>query len=208
MELFDFEFSLPHGFNVKKTTFDVESARIDIVGDDAEHLVTSVVKAAVAAGFSIVDQEPNRVVLERGEQRIVLGFDSTGLTIDTRDPTKLPLARHDGSAVLVGDLRVECGSASIVPLRERLMQDQWWRAAWKLSGISAPEVVRRVIDQAVASKGLVRGAMFDPPKGGRPRWKGEAYSRAERVDAAATAESDHVLLEIDLIDNRNDGRSH
>ena len=63
-------------------------------------------------------------------------------------------------------------------------------------------IVERVIDQAVASKGLVRGAVFEPPKGGRQSWSGEAYSKYELVKARATVESGHVLLEIDLVDKR------
>jgi hypothetical protein len=44
--------------------------------------------------------------------------------------------------------------------------------------------------------------MFGPAKGGREVWSGEAYSRFELVKAHATVESGHVLLEIDLVDNR------
>ena len=74
------------------------------------------------------------------------------------------------------------------------------RAAWKLSGASAPDVVRRVIDEAVGGRGLTRGPTFGPANQGREVWTAEASSEAELVKARATVESDHVLLEIDLVD--------
>jgi hypothetical protein len=203
MELFDFDFTLPDGVAVENTTSDAEGVCIDIVGNKAEDLAASIVKQAKAVGFVAAEQVVGRVELHRGEQRLLLLFQSSALTIQTYDPTELPMAGYDGAAVLLADFRVDCAPASIVPLRERHTGDtQWRRAAWKLCGISAQELVRRVIDEAVASKGLKRGAMFGPAKGGREVWSGEAYSRFELVKAHATVESGHVLLEIDLIDHR------
>jgi hypothetical protein len=144
--------------------------------------------------------------LERGEQRLILVFDSEGLTIQTYDPSVLPVARHAGSVVLLADLRVDMGSASITPLRERVV-GELRRAAWKIKGATAPDAVRRVMDEVVSRRGLTRGATFGPAKGGREVWTGEASSRAELVKVRATVESDHVHLEIDLVDNHAAGRS-
>ncbi len=113
------------------------------------------------------------------------------------------LARYEGSSVLVGDLKVDCGTESITPLEEKYLEDKFFRSAtWELSGVPAEEVVTRVIDEAVASKGLKRGALFGPAKGGRETWVGEAYSSVELVKARATNESGKVLLEIDIVDKR------
>ncbi|MBN2191555.1 MAG: hypothetical protein JW751_01965 [Polyangiaceae bacterium] len=203
MRLLELDFTLPERFTATITGSDLEGTCIDIVGDQADSLAGSIVKTAEDAGFVIAEHAPGRTELARGEQRLLLLFDSSALTLQTHDPTGLPMARTDGAAVLIGDFRVDCGSAAIVPLRERHTGDpRWLRAAWKLSGISAPEVVGRVIDQAVASKGLVRGAIFDPPKGGGKYWSGEAYSDVELVKVRATVESGHVLLEVDLVDKR------
>lgn len=203
MRLFDFDFTVPDEFTATVTGSDPEGTCIDIVGDQANALAVSAVRAAEAAGFAITEHAPGRTELARGEQRLLLLFESSALTLQTYDPTGLPMARAEGSSILLGDLRVDCGSAAIVSLRERRTGNpRWLRAAWKLSGVSAPEIVDRVIDQAVASKGLVRGAIFAPPKGGTESWSGEAYSDVELVKVRATAESGHVLLDVDFVDNR------
>jgi hypothetical protein len=217
MKILDFEFDLPGEFRVEKTSFSDESSRIDIVGKNAGRLSAAFVEQAVAAGFSESRQEADSVDLERGEQTLLLWHDSERLTIHMRDPTILPRARVDGSAVLLGDLRFDVGATSIAPLRERrhygwgspqaclqgYPKDKQTRTgAWRLSGVSAPKVVERVLDSAVASKGLTRGGVFGPPKGGMEVWRGEAYSKVELVKVDATVEPGLVLLEIDLVENR------
>jgi hypothetical protein len=208
MEILGFEVELPGGLRVEQTSSGEGGTCIDIVGKNAESFSAAIVDQAVAAGFSESNREADRVELDRGEQRLLLVRDSEGLTIQTYDPTELDTARFDGSAVLLGDLRLDCGTTSIVPLRERYLQDKQLRlGAWKLSGVSARNVVKRVLDGAVASKGLTLGGIFEPPRGGREVWSGEAYSRVELVKVRATVEPGHVLLEVDLVVNRTSSRT-
>ncbi|WP_437609175.1 hypothetical protein WMF20_49570 [Sorangium sp. So ce834] len=203
MQILGFEFELPAEFRVEKISSAGAGSCIDIMGKNAGSLAAALAEQAVAVGFSESKQEAGRIKLERGEQRLLLVHDAEGLTIQTYDPTTLPRARFDGSAVLLDDLRFECGATSIAPLRETYLHDKHLRSgAWRLSGVSAPEVVARVLDTAVTSRSLKRGAVFGPPRGGEEVWSGEAYSKVELVKVHATVESGVVLLEIDLIDNR------
>jgi hypothetical protein len=199
MQLLDFELVLPEGLRLDKTSSDGAGTCMDLVGEGTLTAVASIVDAAIRVGFSVAHRETDRVELGRGEQRLILVSDSSGLTIQTFDPTLLPQARHDGAAVALADLRVDLGPVHITPLRERRM-GELRRAAWKLSGASAPDVVRRVIDEAVAGKGLTRGPAFGPANQGRKVWTAEASSEAALVKARATVESDHVLLEVDLVE--------
>lgn len=202
MQILGFEFELPAGCRVEGPSSSGERSHVDIIGPNARTLAAALVDRAVAAGFSQLEQEADRITLERGEQKLVLVHDSGNLIVHTYDPTILPRARFNGSAVLLGDLRFECGATSIAPLRERHLPDQHMRSgAWTLMGISASQLVERVLDTAVATKGLKRGAVFGPAKRGREVWSGEAYSKRELVKVHATVESGVVLLEIDLIDN-------
>lgn len=203
MQILGFEFELPTEYRAEGASSCGESSHVDIVGPTAWNLAPAFVDQAVAAGFSQTKQEADRITLERGEQWLVLVHDSGKLIIHAYDPTMLPHARFDGSAVLLGDLRFECGASSIVPLRERHLRNQHMRkGAWTLSGVSASQLVDRVLDTAVTSKGLKRGTVFGPPKGGRQVWSGEANSEVELVKVHATAQPGSVLLEIDVIDNR------
>jgi hypothetical protein len=206
MQLFGFDVVLPDGLRVEKRSSAEAGVCIDVVGEDVQTLLASIVDRAAGVGFSVSNNAADRVELERGEQRLILVFDSEGLTIQTYDPSVLPVARHAGSVVLLADLRVDMGSASITPLRERVV-GELRRAAWKIKGATAPDAVRRVMDEVVSRRGLTRGATFGPAKGGREVWTGEASSRAELVKVRATVESDHVHLEIDLVDNHAAGRS-
>lgn len=201
MQLFDFEIVLPDVLRLEKRSSSGEGVCVDLVGDGVQTAVASIVDKAAGVGFLVSNRGADRVELERGEQRLILAYDSSGLTIQTYDPTLLPPARHDGAAVLLADLRVDLGSASVAPLRERRM-GELRRAAWKLSGVSAPDVVHRVIDEVVSGMGLTRGASFGPAKGGSEIWTAEASSKTVLVNARATVESGHVLLEIDLVDKR------
>jgi hypothetical protein len=200
-QLLDFEVVLPDHLRLETRSTTGVGVCIELVGDGAQTAVASVVKKAEEVGFVLANPGPGRVELARGEQRLVLLSDSSGLTIQTYDPTLLPVARHDGAAVLLADLRVNLGAAAIAPLRER-RTGELRRAAWKLSGVSAPDVVRCVIDEGVRRMGLARGATFRPAKGGTEVWTAEASSKTALVKARATVESDHVLLEIDLVDKR------
>ena len=203
MQLFEFEFELPSGFVATTTAADPDGTCIDMVGQQVDALADSIVNVAEAAGFVVVEQTPGRRELERGEQRILLIFASSTLTLQTQDPAALPVARCEGTAVILGDFRVDFGSAAIVPLRERYTGDSdWRRGAWRLRGITASEVVEHVVEQAVTEKGLARGPIFAPPKGGIQAWTGEAHSREQLVKARATVEVDHVLLELDVVDKR------
>lgn len=201
MQLFDFEIELSAELRLEKKSAGGEGVCIDLVGDGAQAAVASIVDKAERVGFSVSNRGAERVELQRGEQKLILASDPSGLTIQSYDPTLLPTARHDGGAVLLADLRVDLGPVGITPLRERLL-GELRRAAWKLSGASAQDVVRRVIDAAVDGKGLTRGASFGPAKGGSELWTAEASSKTELVKARASVETDHVLLEVDLVDNR------
>lgn len=178
---------------------------MDLVGKGAQAAMASIVKKAEGSGFMVSTGGADRVELKRGEQRLILVSDSSGLTIQTYDPTLLPPARHDGAAVLLADLRVDLGPATIAPLREQRM-GELRRAAWRVSGISAPDVVRRVIDEVVSGMRLARGASFAPAKGGIEVWTAEASSKTMLVKARGTVESGHVLLEIDLVDKRGNAQ--
>ncbi|MFO0755491.1 MAG: hypothetical protein U0359_03315 [Byssovorax sp.] len=208
MQIFDFEFELPPEFRVERTIGVGECRTLDVVGRNAERLAAALAAQAVMAGFRELKREADRVKLERGEQWLFLVHDAEGLTIQMCDPTILPLARFDGSAALLGELRFECGATSITPLRERDLPDNHMRCgAWRLSGVSAPEVVERVLDTVVQGRGLKRGAVFGPARGGRPVWSGEAYSDVVLVKVHATVEPNVVLLEIDLVDNSSRART-
>jgi hypothetical protein len=167
MELLDFEFEIPETMTVARTSTGTGGVCLDIGGDHAEQLLSSIFTRAIAAGFVENRREHRRVELDRGEQRLILVFDSTGLTVQVYDPTGYPVARHDGSTIFLGDLRVDCGSAAIEPLREKYVKDRYLRSgAWKIAGVSADDLVTRFIDQVVANKGLTRGPIFGPAKAG------------------------------------------
>ena len=98
---------------------------------------------------------------------------------------------------------MDCGSASIEPLRERHLPDRYLRSsAWKVAGVPASDLVTRFIDQIVTSRGLTRGPIFGPAKGGRETWVGEAFSELEFVKARATVDLERVLFEVDFVDKR------
>lgn len=203
MEILGLEIELPDGLRVERASSERDRSCIDVIGTNAESLLRAIITRAVAAGFSESKRSAERVELSRGEQRLLVVRDSEGLTIQTYDPTVLRTARIDGSFVLLGDVRVDCGATTIEPLRERHLDDKnLWTGAWRLFGVSAADAVQRVLDGVVASKGLTRGSVFEPPRGGRQVWSGEAYSRVELVKVRAIAEAGHVLLELDLVDNR------
>jgi hypothetical protein len=203
MQIFDFKVQLSGEYEVNGPSDGGESRHIAVVGSNAWSLATALLSQALAAGFNQLKRDGDRITLERGEQRLILVNDSGNLVIHMRDPTVLPHARFDGSAVLLGDLRVECGATSIVPLRERsLANGNLRRGAWTLSGVAASELVSRVLDAVVTGRGLKRGAVFGPAKGGMERWSGEAYSKVEFVKVSATVQPGGVLLEIDIVDKR------
>jgi hypothetical protein len=126
MEILGFQFELPRGLRVERTVAG-ESIRIEIVGKNAGSLSAAIVERAVAAGFSESEREGNRIALARDEQWLILVHVHEGLIIHTYDPTTLPRARFDGSAVLLDDLKFECGACSIEPLRERYLDDKHLR---------------------------------------------------------------------------------
>lgn len=209
MKILDFELELPHGFQAERMSSKEDGTCIDIAGEKAEGLSATVVERALAVGFVPSKREPTRVELERGQQRIVVAHDSRGLTIQTYDPTGLDVARVDGSAVLLSDLRLECGTRQISPLHEKHLHDEGlWSGAWELSGVSAPELLRRVLDSAIASRELRLGSVFEPPAGGRRVWSGEAYSAIELVKVRVTDKSGQILLEVDFVDNRSPLQQH
>ena len=204
VEILGFEFELARGFRAEQTSSAEDRTCIDIAGKDPEVLSAIIVEQALAAGFIASKREATRVELERGQQRLIVVHDSRGLTIQTYDPTGIDVARFDGSAVLLGDLRMDCGTSKISPLHEKHLPDKHlWSGAWELSGVPASQVVKRVLDSVVVSRGLALGSVFEPPAGGRRVWSGEAYSGVELVKVRATAESGQVLLEVDFVDKRS-----
>lgn len=205
MKIFDLEFEVPPDFRVEGQSSAGERSHVDIIGPNAWDLAATLAAQAMAAGFERIKQESTRITLERGEQALVLVQDSGNLVVHVRDPTVLPRARFEGSAVLLNDLRIELGATAVEPLRERYLPEQRMRsAAWKLTGVTAPQLIDRVLDTAVVEKGLKRGAVFGPAKGGMAVWGGEAYSSLEFLKVHAVSESDHVLLEMDLVDKREE----
>lgn len=203
MEVLGLDVELPDGLQVEQVASGPEGVCIDIAGECAECLVSAIADQAVAAGFVEALREGGRIELERGEQRLILVVDSTGLTIQTYDPSGLPYAEFDGATAVLSDLRVDTGATSLEPRREQCLQGgRLRRASWRLCGVSAPAVVARVIDAAVQSRRLRRGAEFGPARGGRRIWTGEASSQLELVKARATEELEHVILEIELVDLR------
>lgn len=205
MQILGFDFEVPPEYRVEGPSSRGERSHVVLVGPNARTLAVALVDRALAAGFRQPKPESDRVVLERGEQTIILVHDSGNLIIHTHDPTMLPHARFDGSAVLLGELRLECGTSSIVPLRERHLPSQHMRSgSWKLAGVSASQLVERVLDTAVTTKGLKRGTIFGPAKGGREVWSGEAYSTLELIKVRAAVDAGSVVLEIDLIDRRGE----
>jgi hypothetical protein len=205
MQILGFEFEVPPEYRVEGPSSSGERSHVVLVGPNARTLAGALVDRAVAAGFRRPKPEADPVVLERGEQTLVLVHDSGNLIVHMHDPTMLPRARFDGSAVLLGELQFECGTTSIVPLRERHVPSQHMRSgAWTLAGVSASQLVERVIDTVVTTKGLKRGSVFGPAKGGREVWSGEAYSTLELLKVRAAVDAGSVLLEIDLIDRRKE----
>jgi hypothetical protein len=203
VRILDFDFPIPDEFSVTIASKNPSGMCVDIIGDHADALVEPIVKTAEYIGFVTIEYESGRIELSRSEQRVLLLFERDALTLQTYDPTGFPMARTDGSAVLLGDFRVDLGPARIDPLREKYTGDpQWLRAEWRIRDLSAPEIVGRVINQAVATKGLKRGAVFGPARGGMEVWSGEAYSDLELVKAHATTELSYVLLEVELVNKR------
>jgi hypothetical protein len=201
MQLLGFEVLLPDGLRLEKESRSVGGVCIDLIGEGGQALIASIVEKGLGVGFSVSSQRAERVELERDEQYVILVFHPSGLTIQTYDPTVFPAARQEETAVVLADLRVDMGSASITPLRERRSGDLSM-AAWKLRGVTAQDAVRRVLEEAVNGKGLRRGPTYAPPEGGRETWRGEASSKLELVKVRATVEFDHVLLEIEHVDKR------
>src|SRR5262245_12058825 len=99
MEILDFDIDLPEGLRVERASSEGDRSCIDIIGKNAESLSRTIVKRAVAAGFSEAKRSADRVELDRGEQRLLVVYDSEGLTIQTYDPTVLRTARVDGPFV-------------------------------------------------------------------------------------------------------------
>ena len=203
MDVLGFDFDLPDGMSVRRTASTAGSWCIEITGQGLEPLSALIADKARAAGFVERRRGAERTELERGEQRIVVVLYETGLLVQIYDPSVFPAAQYEGSVVVLGDLRVDTEATSVVPLRERLSNDGRMRSGtWRLATVSAADTVDRVIAQAVETRGLVRGAAFGPPKGGRQVWSGEAHSELELIKARATSEPNWVLLEIDFVDNR------
>jgi len=204
MDVLGLDFDLPNGMSVKRTASTAGSWCLEITGQGVEPLNATIADKGRAAGFVERRLSVERTELERGEQRIVLVLHETGLLVQVYDPTVFPAAQCEGSAVILGDLRIDTEAMSVVPLRERHSDDGRMRSgAWRLAAVSAADTVDRVIARAVKTKGLVRGAAFGPPRGGKQVWSGEAHSKFELIKARATAEPDWVLLEIDFVDNRH-----
>jgi hypothetical protein len=197
IKLIDFEIEAPPNTKVgPEKVFEGRLTR-DVVGPDAVEVKPAIEQRARQIGFTAEIDENERLVLERGEQRITVIEYEHGVTVLIDDPTRLPLARLDGSTIAINDVSIKLDGLQIHPRRERHDEGSgFWRAQWEIRGTSADRLVERVLDVVTVERGLKRGVTFAPPPSGAPTWRSEAYSTQELLKISATAATDHVLLEL------------
>ena len=197
IRLIDFEIEAPPNSKVApEKVFEGRSTR-DLVGPDAVEVKPAIERRARQIGFTAEIDEKERLVLERGEQRITIVEYEGGVVVQVDDPTRLPLARLDGSTIAIKDVSIKLEGLQIHPRRERHDEGSgFWRAEWEIRGTSAERLVERLLDVVTAERGLRRGVTFAPPLSGAPTWRSEAYSAQELLKISATAATDHVLLEL------------
>ena len=200
IRLIDFEIEAPPNSQVgPELVFEGRVTR-DVVGPDAAEVKPVIERRARQIGFTAETEENRRLILVRGEQRIAVIGDEPCVTLHIDDPTRLPMARLDGSTIAIRDVSIKLEGLQIHPKRERHNEgSDFWRAEWEIRGTSAERLVERILDIVTVERGLKRGVTFPPPLGGIPTWVSEAYSTQELLKISATVATDHVLLELGLV---------
>lgn len=200
IRLIDFEIKAPPNSKVGPELVFEGSVTRDVVGPDAAEVKPIIERRARQIGFTAETEENRRLILVRGEQSIAIIGDEPCVTLYIDDPTQLPLARVDGNTIAIRDVSIKLEGLQIHPRRERHNEGSIsWGAEWEIRGTSAERLVERILDIVTVERGLKRGVMFPPPLGGIPTWASEAYSTQELLKIHATTATDHVLLELRLV---------
>lgn len=200
IRLIDFEIEAPPNSKVgPEKVFEGRVTR-HVLGPDAVEVKPIIEWQARQIGFTAETNKIVALILERGEQSIAVFEDENDVTLQIDDPTQLPLARLDGSTIAIRDVSIKLEGLQIQPKRERHNEGSIsWVAEWEIHGTSAEKLVERILDIVTVERGLKRGVTFPPPLGGIPTWGSEAYSTQELLKIHATIATDHVLLELRLV---------
>src|SRR5262245_14035005 len=164
IRLIDFEIEAPPNSKVDPEKVFEGRVTLRVLGPDAVEVKPAIERLARQIGFTAEIDENERLVLERGEQRITVIEYENGVKVLIDDPTRLPLARLDGSTIAIKDVSIKLEGLQIRPRRERHNEgSSFWRAEWEIRGTSAERLVERILDVVIVERGLKRGVTFAPP---------------------------------------------
>lgn len=173
-------------------------------GQSVEKVRLQIEKIALALGYDLkrTDRASYLVRREREQRIVVLVTSATRLDVTVDDQEQLPLARVTERGIALGRFVIELEAVRVVSGRERHTPNSTqWIGEWKVFGKDAREVSSMALDALVAT-GLHSSGTFAPTTPGIGGiWTSESYNPDTLMKIRAKQESDHVLLQLELIDN-------
>jgi len=200
LRILDIDVRLPE--SVRWTTDPPEQCRVfhTLDGTSVHSIRTAIENAAKAHGYYLKRTDGSSY-LQRGEQQIEIHqIHPTRIGIRVDDAESLPISQVSHCRIgLAGFLLPIPKGAKIVPGRERHDPGSTsWSAEWRVYDSKANEIASQIHD-ALLERGLRSGGIWPPPMDGIPRWKVEAYSSKQLVQASITDSGDHLNLTLTLI---------
>jgi len=205
LQILDIVVRLPQG--TSWTTDTPEECRIthNLDGPSVQEVRTALEKEATKLGYNL--RQINRIsYLRRGERRIeIYDMKPAGLEIRVDDAEALPLAHVVEQGIRLAGITLPIPKgARVEPGRERHDPGSTsWSAEWRMYDCAADKVASLMHD-SLTQMGLRPGGVWPPPIGGIPRWKAEAFSAHQLVQADITDAGDHLDLILTVIGPSDD----
>jgi hypothetical protein len=200
LQLIDIEINIPE--DVQWTTDPPEECKIfhTLDGQSVHSVRTTLENRALERGYDLRRTE-HASYLQRGEQRIeVHQIHPTRIGIRVDDAYSLPTSQVSSGGIILAGISLPLpDGAEIEPGRERHDPGSTsWCAEWRIRNSRAAEVASLIHDALIQRK-LRSGGLWSPPEHGIRRWKVEAYSPQQLVQAVITDEGDYLSLSLTLI---------
>ena len=200
IELFDFSIEIPEGLTITQPQSSAGVVTHTFIGSQVRDFAARVESLGREHGFQVAGDERCRV-LQRGESRMeIFVLEPERLVLRVDDVESLPRSKVRGLVLQLGPIEMGLSpGTTIEPGRERHVHGSTtWEGDWRLHGSSAPVVAAQIHD-AVVSQGFRGGGVWSPPIGGIARWKVEASSPVDLIQANVLDCGEYLDLRVLLV---------